>query len=201
MGRKSLSRQRKAITPRTKVWLGDLLLSLQQEQLDDLTMDDLARLAGKSKSTIYEYFETKEDVLVAVCQLRVDELSTSIFGLEKEAFTTVELYARLIEIFAKGTTGISISFLQSIKQSYPKSWEMIDGFMNGFVDLLKEHYKVGIEEGIYTPVSVDLLGSIDKLFVEQVVTNRTLFTDEMYTVSNLVTDYLSLRLNGLLLRT
>ena len=78
---------------------------------------------------------------------------------------------------------------------------MIDGFMNGFVDLLKEHYKVGIEEGIYTPVSVDLLGSIDKLFVEQVVTNRTLFTDEMYTVSNLVTDYLSLRLNGLLLRT
>ena len=200
MGRKSLSRKRKAITSRTKVWLGELLLSLQNENLDGLIMDDLARLAGKSKSTIYEYFETKEDVLLAACKVRVDELSASIFGLEKEAFSTVDLYSSLIEIFAKGTTGISISFLQSIKQSYPKSWEMIDGFMNGFVQLLKEHYKTGIKEGIYTPVSVDLLGSIDKLFVEQVVTNRTLFTDEKYTVSDLVTDYLSLRLNGLLIR-
>lgn len=200
MGRKSVSKKRKAITSRTNQWLSELLLALQREDLERLTIDDIARIAGKSKSTIYEYFASKEDILLAACKTRTDSLSRSIVEVSQRGLPTVELYPQLIEIFAQGTVDITISFLQNIKQHYPQAWSVIDEFTDRFVDLLKSHYERGIAEGLYNPVSVELLGNIDKLFIIQVVTNPAIFSDQKYTLSTLVRDYLNLRLMGLLKR-
>lgn len=198
MGRKPLSRRRKEITPKVNIWLGELLLHLQYEDLDKLTMDDIARLVGRSKSTIYEYFESKEDIYLAACQTRLRFLVESGLNKAQQECSTVEHYEHLVELFAEGTSGISIHFLQSIKQNYPKAWEAIEGFTNNYIDLLKEQYRQGMAEGIYNPISIELLGFLDKLFVTQVVTNQAFFSDKQYTISNLVRDYLKLRLNGLL---
>lgn len=200
MGRKSLSRKRKNITKKVNVWLSELLIQLQHEDLEKLTMDDMARLAGKSKSTIYEYFESKEDILLAACQTRTKALSESILNISQQKLDTVKLYEHLVEIFAVGTVGISLSFLQNVKQYYPKAWSVIDKFTDDFVALLKVHYEKGISEGIFNPISVELLGHIDKFFVIQVVTSPAIFSDDQYTMSNLIRDYLNLRLNGLLKR-
>lgn len=200
MGRKSLSKNRKNITRKTNIWLSELLLGLQHQNLVELTMDDIARIAGKSKSTIYEYFESKEEILQAACQTRTNSLSESILNVGSQNLDTVKQYEQLIEIFATGTAGISLSFLQNIKQYYPKTWLVIDEFTNDFVQLLKGHYKKGIKEGLYNSVSIELLANIDKLFIIQVVTNPSIFSDEKYTVSILVRDYLNLRLLGLLKR-
>lgn len=200
MGRKSLAKTRKAITPRTNKWLGALLQNLQEEDLESLTIDDIASIAGKSKSTIYEYFESKEDILLAACQTRTVQLSSAIQQTGNQQLPTLELYPKLMDIFAQGTANISISFLQSIRQHYPTAWSVINDFINDFVALLQMHYRQGIDEGLYNPVSVELLAHLDKLFVEQVVTNPSIFSDEKYTLSNLIKDYLNLRLTGLLKR-
>lgn len=200
MGRKSLLKKRKNITSKTHSWLNDLLEGLQYENLEQLTMDDIASIAGKSKSTIYEYFNSKEEILQAACQTRTKVISDSLLNLRQQELDTISLYAELIEIFAVGSSGISLSFLQNIKQHYPKVWLVVEEFTDSFVELLKDHYKKGIKEGIYNPVSIELLGNIDKLFVTQVVTNPSIFSDEKYTISNLIRDYLNLRLMGLLKR-
>jgi AcrR family transcriptional regulator len=200
MGRKSLSRKRKNITKKVNAWLSDLLVQLQHEDLEQLTMDDMARLAGKSKSTIYEYFESKEDILLAACQTRTRQLSESILKISQQNLDTVQLYEQLVEVFAAGTVGISISFLQSIKKHYPTAWSAIDELTDDFVALLKTQYEKGISEGIFNPISVELLGHIDKFFVIQVVTSPSIFSDDQYTMSNLIRDYLNLRLTGLLKR-
>jgi AcrR family transcriptional regulator len=198
MGRKSAIKTRKPITKKVNLWLGDLLLCLQNENIEDLSIDDLARLAGKSKSTLYEYFESKEAVLLAACETKTKALTERIVSVNKEKINRVVLYEQLVAIAAEGTANISISFLQSIKLHYPKSWLVIEKFTDLFVDLLKIQYSQGITEGIYHPISVELLGHLDKLFVTQVVTNKLMFTDKDYTLSKLITDYLNLRLKGLL---
>ena len=200
MGRKSISRRRKAITPKVNTWLRVLLQRLQHEDLEQLTMDDLARIAGKSKSTLYEYFETKEDILVAACRTKTDDLSRDILKATETESNTVQLYTALVQVFAEGTEDITIAFLQRVKKDLPQAWSVIDEFTDQFVELLKQLYKQGISEGIYNDFSVDLLGYLDKHFVIQVVTNPALFTDADHTVSKLVKDYLNLRLTGLLIR-
>mgnify|MGYP006076799597 CR=1 FL=1 len=198
MGRKSLNKKRKPINKKVDIWLGELLLNIQNKDLEKLTIDDLAKLAEKSKSTIYEYFESKEEILLAACKTRITTLSETISNTLQQKIDVIKLYERLVEIFAEGTSGISISFLQGIKQSYPNVWSIIENFTDNFVEILKEQYKLGIKEGIFNPISVDLMSHLDKIFVMQVVTNPTLFNDKEYTISKLISDYLNLRLKGLL---
>ena len=121
MGRKSSSKKRKEVSGKVRKWLSQLLLDLQHENLEELTMDDIARLAGKSKSTIYEYFKSKEEILRAACETKTTAILTAISELQQQEMDTIERYSHLIEIFAGGTTGISFPFLQSIK-CLPEQW-------------------------------------------------------------------------------
>lgn len=200
MGRKSIVKERKEITKKVKLWLSDLLIALQFEDLEHLTMDDISTLAGKSKSTIYEYFQSKEDVMLAICQERINKLYSALMDLIALKLDTVPLYRQLIELFSEGTAGISITFLRGIRNHYPASWQIIDTFTDNYVEVLKAHYQEGMDSGVYTSASIDLMGHIDKLFIVQVITNQDIFSDEKHTISDLAIDYLNLRLNGLLKR-
>lgn len=197
MGRKSIVKDRKQITPKAQRWLSLLLVKLQHADLQKITMDDLAELAGVSKSTIYVYFEKKEEILKAVCQTRIDLLTQKVTEIRASEMDIISSYKALIEIFANGLSDISFSFIQSIKEYYPSAWSILESFIDLYIDLLKEQYRKGIDEGIFHPMSIELLGHIDKLFTLQVVTNHVIFTDDKYTLSNLVRDYLRLRLTGL----
>tara|TARA_B110000091_G_C13791081_1_gene465654 strand:- start:1369 stop:1968 length:600 start_codon:yes stop_codon:yes gene_type:complete len=198
MGRKSIDKSRKNTTIKVNKWLEILLLNLQDKNIEELTIDDFATLAKKSKSTIYTYFESKEDILLAACKTRVDALSNAIFSIIEQDLETLELYELLVKTFAEGTSSISISFLQSIKKSYPTSWSIIEVFTDKYINLLREQYKKGIEKGIFNSISIDLMSHLDKIFVLQVVTNPAIFNDKEYSISELITQYLNLRLTGLL---
>ena len=198
MGRKSIDKSRKNINNKVNKWLEILLLNLQNKDIDDLTMDDFAVLAKKSKSTIYSYFQSKEEILLAACKTKVDALSSSIFNIIEQDLETLELYELLVKTFAEGTSSISISFLQNVKKSYPASWSIIEVFTDNYINLLREQYKTGIEKGIFNSISIDLMSQLDKIFVLQVVTNPAIFNDKEYSISELITQYLNLRLTGLL---
>ncbi|MEL7220996.1 MAG: TetR/AcrR family transcriptional regulator [Bacteroidota bacterium] len=200
MGRKSSTRVRKQPSAKVNRWLAQLLVDLQFEDLEQLTIDDIARIVNKSKSTIYSYFTSKEEILKAACQTRTSSLLLGISQLAERELDNVERYKQLIEIFAEGTSDISINFLQSIRKNYQEAWVVINTFTDHFVRLMETHYSEGMQTGIYNNTSVELLGHLDKLFITQVVTNPTIFTDEKYTVSELIRDYLNLRLFGLLKR-
>ncbi len=51
---------------------------MQQYGLSKTTMEDIAREAGKGKSTLYHYFKSKEEIFDAVINLEMDELFHSV---------------------------------------------------------------------------------------------------------------------------
>ena len=72
MGRKSIDKNRKGPQDKTDRWLVDLIPKLKDQDLASMTMNDLAKLLGKSKSTLYEYFESKEEILTRAVALRIE---------------------------------------------------------------------------------------------------------------------------------
>jgi AcrR family transcriptional regulator len=50
----------------------------QKYGIDKTTMDDIAREVGKGKSTLYYYYESKEDVFYAVVSKEKDEVVESV---------------------------------------------------------------------------------------------------------------------------
>ncbi len=200
MGRRAVLRERQDITPRVRLWLEQLFARIQDEDLAQMTIDDMAQLAGKSKSTIYQYFSSKEDIMEAACRHRVDAIMQSLHPIIREETNTVQQYKDLVEVFAKNTADMSIAFLQGVKEYFPSAWSVINDFTDQFIILLQAQYTKGISENLYNPISVELLGQMDKLFVSHVVSNPSLFSDNDYKLDDLIRDYLNLRLMGLLKR-
>ncbi|MCH2223767.1 MAG: TetR/AcrR family transcriptional regulator [Crocinitomicaceae bacterium] len=198
MGRKAIKKSRKNQTAKMSQWLELLLVKLQSVELSDLTIDDLAKMSGKSKATIYKYFESKEDVILAACQTRIKVVMEIVFKIQQDKTTPIEVrYSRLLEQFSAGVSDITISFLHDIKNHYPTSWAAINLFSDSFVTLLEELYLTGMNNGLFRPMPIELLGTLDKYFVTQIVTNRQIFRNPEYTLNYLIRDYLLLRLEGL----
>ncbi len=198
MGRKALEKIRKIPTDKINQWLKLLLVKLQTVELANLTIDDLAKLSGKSKGTIYKYFESKEEVVLAACQTRVEVVTKIILNIHQDTSTPVEVrYRQLLEEFSARLSDITISFFYDIQLYYPTSWNAINGVSDVFVTLLEDLYQQGIDKGLFRPISIELLKTLDRFFVTQVITNQAIFKDPNYTLNYLVRDYLQLRLEGL----
>lgn len=73
------------------------------------THADLAAAAGIGRTTFYEYFDSKEDLLIQVVEVEVDQLNARLFdGLEDLApfQQMASLVVRMIEFVATDTLGL-----------------------------------------------------------------------------------------------
>ena len=198
MGRKAAEKLRKEPTKKMNQWLKLLLVKLQSVELANLTIDDLAKLSGKSKSTIYKYFESKEEVILAACQTRIEAVTKIIQNIHQDTSTPVEVrYRQLLEEFSARLSDITISFFHDVQLYYPTSWDAVNGVSDLFVSLLEDLYQQGMDKGLFRPISIELLKALDRFFVTQIITNQAIFKDPNYTLNYLVRDYLRLRLDGL----
>ena len=175
-----------------------LLHKLQSIPLANLTIDDLAQISGISKSTIYKYFESKEEVILAACETRNIVVIEIMQKIQQDISLPIEVrYTKLLEEFAANVSDITISFFHEVQLYYPSAWDSINRVGDMLVGILEELYQLGMEKGLFRPISIDLLKSLDKYFVTEIVSNQAIFKDPDYTLNYLIRDYLQLRLEGL----
>ncbi len=197
MGRKSIERVRKELTPKAKTWVRDLVPLLQDKALDKLTLDELAELMGKSKSTIYSYFSTKEEIYQTAVQLILDDM---IFVISSKATDGDDMEAVLRTMLMKigeGIEGISISFLEQIQSHFPEVWSIIQHFTDKLLDNFEVIYKVGMQEGTFRRFNLELLLALDQHFIMSIMTDAQKFKGHGMSLNDLVTEYLELRFSAL----
>ena len=102
MGRKSTEKLRKSKQEKIDAWMLELLPKMQAYSPQKITMDQLAALIGKRKSTIYEYFSSKEEVILYAAQLRIKQLSHYRELIDWEAADVRSVYTMLMELICKG---------------------------------------------------------------------------------------------------
>lgn len=197
MGRKSLLKSRKEKSEKVKKWTQAILPKLKSVDLGELTMDNLAQLMNKSKSTIYQYFETKEEIFEYLTQVRIDHLNTYKKQITGEFSLLGYHHEGLAQILVEGAKDISPFYLKQLQLHYPTAWKIIDDFLKGLVNDLKKFYESGIENKIFKPVSVDLLTKLDEYFIKQLITDHDFFAQTNNTLESAITDYMFLRFEGL----
>ncbi len=198
MGRKSTSRNRKAKNEKVERWTHAILPKLKYKDLRNLTMDDLALLMNKSKSTIYEYFTTKEEVFEYITQVRIDRLNAYKNEITTEILQLDYQYETLASILTEGAKDISAFYLKQIQQHYPSAWKIIEEFLQGLLEDLKQFYLYGIENNLFKPISVDLLLKLDQYFILQLITDDAFFNQSKETLASTVKNYMFLKFEGLL---
>lgn len=197
MGRKSIHRERKDKSKKVEQWTQALLPKLRNTELGELTMDDLAKLMNKSKSTIYQYFVTKEEIFEYVTQVRVDQLKAYKNEISIEIMGLGYQYEALAKILAEGVKDISPFYLKQLQMYYPSAWDIVEHFLQGLLKDLKEFYIFGIENKIFKAVSPELLIKLDEYFIMQLITDHTFFNDNQKTLESAIKEYMFVKFEGL----
>ena len=199
MGRKSVAKPRAEKNKKTKKWAEELLPKLQNVSLAKITIDDMAHLIHKSKSTLYQYFSSKEELVLYTVQMRVEQLEGSIPIFSKAPIDPTSEYKMFMDTMCNGIKDLNTTFLNDLKQYFNAAWEVVEQFLNQLLLTLRGYYEAGIEKKIFRRVNMELLIALDQFFVFDFITNLDKRTNSPSTLEKIVQDYLQLRFEGLLI--
>ena len=197
MGRKALDTERKELSNKAQIWVRELFYKVQNEKLDKLTLDDLAILAQKSKSTIYTYFKTKEEIYATMVVMVLNDLKDVVIEELSDDVDVVSLYEQSLLKISDSIEGISIHFLEEIKSSFPQIWNHIKEVTDGILFTFSLIYKRGMETGVFANFNITLLLAMDNSFIMNIMTDHEHFKEEKLSLKDIVSQYLHLRIKAL----
>ncbi|CAL2062477.1 TetR/AcrR family transcriptional regulator [Tenacibaculum sp. 190524A05c] len=197
MGRKALDTERKELSNKAQVWVRELFYKVQNEKLDKLTLDDLAILAQKSKSTIYTYFKTKEEIYATMVAMVLNDLKDVVIEELCDDVDVVSLYEQSLLKISDSIEGISIHFLEEIQTNFPRIWNHIKEVSDGILSTFSLIYKKGMETGVFANFNIALLLAMDNSFIMNIMTDHEHFKEEKLSLKDIVSQYLHLRIKAL----
>lgn len=131
--------------------------------IKSVAMDDIARELGISKKTLYQHFETKNDLIKSIAEQNLAndiQMITHIQTAAKDAIDEMFMIAKYVleEIISIQ----SPTLMFDLQKYYPEMWQLFEQFQHQQVaNHIKHNIERGITEGLYrTEVSGDIIAKI-----------------------------------------
>lgn len=138
----------------------------QKWGLNKTTMEDIAKQAGKGKSTLYYYFKSKEDIFTAVAMKEMNE----IFRITTEAVENAHSAGEKLQAFASiklQEMRKRVNCYELVRQEVREMSDWIKSLRGKFdskeVELLKKIIVFGIRNGdfmLFNETELDLLSTV-----------------------------------------
>lgn len=139
------------------------------------TMDELAKILGMSKKTIYTVFSDKNQLLLAM----VDRVFDAIKDAEQAVVddvssSTIDKVRRILCAFPEGYKDVDFRQLYSLKERYPQIYSQVENRLeNGWentIGLIKQ----GIDEGVIRDISIPMVklmleSSVERFFQRDIL--------------------------------
>jgi len=92
------------------------------------TMDEVASELRMSKKTIYKFFPSKEDLMMAIARHFMNKMKGNILPALNSDKNAIEKLGELIKILAGASEKISTKRMEEMKRRFPSLWNEIDKF-------------------------------------------------------------------------
>jgi AcrR family transcriptional regulator len=155
-----------------------------EKGFNETSMREIAKAAGMGKSTLYDYYQTKDDILVSYFEHEIDKITTQAEQIIQGNSTYSEKLRKIMQAH--------LNFLMDSKQTFLKltleaqrlsqeSQEHIQTHRHAYQDMLRSLIEEGIRQGEFRPVNpLFAARSIFSLLSISVFTTRPTGTpDEM----------------------
>lgn len=117
-----------------------------------VTMDDLARLAGVSKKTIYQEFSDKNQLVFDTFSSALKQDIEKMETLPKVKDGVIEHLVGLTNYIRKRFASLNPYVLNEVQRYFPQSWKLFEDFKQEHVIKgIKELLEKGKEEGYFRP--------------------------------------------------
>lgn len=130
---------------------------------ENTTMNDIAKLSGKGRRTLYTYFKNREEVYYAVIESELERLSDK---LEEVAMKKIRPQDKVIEIIYTHLNMIKETVLRNgtLRAEFFRNIWMVEKIRKNFdqdeIDLFRKVYNEGRAEGEFDIENVDLVADI-----------------------------------------
>lgn len=132
--------------------------------IKSVSMDDIARLLGISKKTIYNLVKSKKGLVHSVVSAHIDKEEQIINDITTDAINALDEIISIARHVQSILKSMKPSLTYDLKKYHPQTWELIE---NGHFNFIEKHVQQnlvrGIKEGYYRKeLRTDI---IPKLFV------------------------------------
>ncbi|MFR8037996.1 TetR/AcrR family transcriptional regulator [Clostridium fessum] len=130
------------------------------------TMDDVAKILGMSKKTIYTVFRDKESMFLAMVDYMFDSIKESEQQIvEDDALSTVEKIRRILGVIPESYRDVDFRQLYLLKDKYPvitSRWKKTE---TGWETTIRSRSRMA--EGVVRKVSIPIVKMMLEATVEQ----------------------------------
>lgn len=116
----------------------------------NVTMDELARLGGISKKTLYEQFKDKDELVLEVVKLMLDQNECQTRQVLDTKKNAIEHLIEIITLLEKMIQGMNIVCFVDLQRYYPKAWAELEKHKRESVfNDIRSNLEQGIREGLF----------------------------------------------------
>ncbi|CAM3599242.1 TetR/AcrR family transcriptional regulator [Marinicrinis lubricantis] len=122
---------------------------------------DVASQLGISTKTVYQHFESKEQMISSIVEHAVKDM----MDIEKEVMAndTLSLQEKLyraLTVLPRRFVFQDVRILDELRQRYPQQWKVLDDYMNNGWNGILLLVEQGVEEGALKPFDMELFISV-----------------------------------------
>jgi AcrR family transcriptional regulator len=159
--------------------------------------EKICELSGKSKATLYKYFESKKEIIQFIIQNKLQSISQFGELITDEKIDHKTRYLNAVSLTINAIEGITPIFLKDVSIAYPDLFKMILDLKELSLNLLKEFYADGIRKNVFIDLTAEMLVMNDDLFFTAILESDFMETKET-NLKTLFEGYFKIRFNGIL---
>lgn len=132
------------------------------------TMDDVAKMLGMSKKTIYTVFRDKESLFYAMVDYMFDSIKESEKAiLEDESLSTLEKVRKILGVMPESYKDIDFRQLYLLKDKYPAIYKQVEKRLETGWETTIALLEQGMQEGVIRKVDIPIVKMMLEASLEQ----------------------------------
>ena len=166
--------------------------------IKSITMDDVSRELGISKKTLYQFVENKNDLVMKVMELHIQEEKEECFEQSEKSADAIDEMFLVMEANTQQMQQMKSNIVYDLQKYHHEVWEKLQEFIQGFLyGIVRKNLERGVQEGLYRPgFDVDIVAKFH-IALSLLLFDETLFPQHTYKKELLFKEYLMHYLYGI----
>lgn len=163
-----------------------------------MTMDDIAKHLAMSKKTLYQFYNDKEELVIAIASESIRRHQADLLNIQKEAKDPIDEFFLVSKYMLKELSKINPVFFFDIQKHYPLAWQKFLEFkMDCARQTIEDNLIKGIQLGLYRKDINVKLYALHRVYQVDMALNNELYNPENYTVVEVNQSLLDMYMHGI----
>lgn len=166
--------------------------------IKNVTMDDIARHLGMSKKTIYQHFEDKNKIVMAMITWSIEDHTRQLAGFEHQAKNAIEEILLTMNYMKGVFARTNPNMFFDMQRYHPDVWQVFRKFKEEKVlEMVLKNLEKGRAQGLYrTDFSLKIIARL-RLEEIELVMNPFAFPADKYNMHDVQVQILDHFLHGI----